>query len=211
MIEKQLAFLENHPKGIYRTEFLSTLAGESGEELDSEDRARFEENLSWLYSNSKEGYIQTPQEFFQRWMNGRLDKTPNLDSLCKGFELQLPQVKFQKQLEDDTRHYGRIEGLVIASDFGYSGDFHEDMVFAINDIPSKRVLVYRDEDTKKFKAAPLAKKNLIPQRIYPFGKGQEEFPFESLNPLKSMEYTWSLVNIQPEEVYKALKEIGFNC
>ena len=42
--------------------------------------------------------------------------------------------------------FGQIKGLVIASDFGYSGDFGSSLVFAINDIPSQRALTYQDID-----------------------------------------------------------------
>lgn len=112
--------------------------------------------------------------------------------------------------DDGSLVSGKIEGLVVASDFGYSGDFGDNLVFAINDIPSQRTLVYRDEDTANLKASPLAKKDLVSKRIYSFNRGQETYPFKSLNPLKSDYYTWSLVNFSTDEVYKALKEIGFD-
>ncbi|RLC36858.1 hypothetical protein DRH29_03620 [candidate division Kazan bacterium] len=198
MADKQLDFLKKYPKGIYRIQFLCTL---DGEKLDPEDKAKFEKNLSYIHSNPERRYVQTPQEFFQAWLNGRLDKTPNLDNTCKGFELQLPNVRIQRF--DDGGVFGRVEGLVIASDFG------NDIVFAINDIPNKRVLTYHDEKGKEIKRNPLGRKELTAKPIYRFGNQPEKYPFESLNPLKSANYTWSLVNVSQDEVYQALREIGF--
>jgi len=204
MADEQLDFLKGYPKGIYRMKFLSTF---DGEKLDWEDEARFKEKLSWINLNPERRYIQTPQEFFQRWLNGRLGKTPNLDNICKGFELQLPNVRIQRF--DDGRVFGNVEGLVIASDFGYSDDFHNNVVFAINDIQSQRVLTYRDEDGQELEENQLGSKKLAHQPIFRFSKEPEKYPFESLNPLKSLNYTWSLVNVSPDEIYQALREIGF--
>ncbi|MBI2523552.1 hypothetical protein HYW19_04110 [Candidatus Woesearchaeota archaeon] len=206
MADEQLAFLKEYPKGIYRVQFLTTL---ENEKLSERDETRFRRDLEYLTQHQGERLIQTPDEFFQRWLNGRSDRKPDLSQYvgCKGFELQMPQVRIQRF--EEGRTFGRIEGLVIASDFGYSGDFGESIVFAINHIPSQRVLTYHDEDGQKIKRDPSGRKQLTHEPIYQFGGPPEEFPFASLNPLKSAGYTWTLINVTPKEVYDALKKIGF--
>lgn len=206
MTDRQLDFLKDYPTGIYRVHFLATL---KNEKLSARDEVIFRRDLEYITGHPGEGLIQTPDEFFQRWLNGRSDRKPDLSQYarCKGFELQEPQVRIQRF--EEGRSFGRIEGLVIASDFGYSGDFRDSIVFAINDIPSRRVLTYHDEDGQRIKKDPKGKKQLAPKPIYQFGNEPEEYPFTSLNPLKSTNYTWTLVNIAPEKVYDALKKIGF--
>ncbi len=199
MVNEQLAFLSNYPKGIYRMHFLSNLTDEL--RLDSDDRAEIEEKLIRFYSRG-DVYIQTPEEFLQRWLNGRSGKTlrlPSLDGVCQGFELQIPHVMV------DTF---KIDGLAIASDFGYTGDFRDNVVFAVNDIPSQRVLTYHDRHGEEIKKSPSGIKPLVHKPIYDWGE-PNQFPFESLNPGKSLDYTWSMINITPEEVYDALKRVGF--
>jgi len=206
MMNEQLAFLTNYTQGVYRVRFLATL---ENEKLSEHDETEFRRNLEYLAKHPGEGFIQTPDEFFQRWLNGRSDRKPDLSHYvgCKGFELQEPQVRIRKL--GDGSSFGRIEGLVIASDFGYSGDFGDSVVFAINDIPSHKVLTYYDEDGKKMKENPTGRKQLTPKPIYQFGDKPEKFPFASLNPLKSYNYIWTLVNVTSKEVYEAIKKIGF--
>ena len=206
MTGEQLAFLGEYPIGIYRVHFFATL--ENGK-LSERDEVSFRRDLKYIMEHPEERLIQTPDEFFQRWLNGRSDRKPDLSQYagCKGFELQEPQVRIQRV--EQGRSFGRIEGLVIASDFGYSGDFGDGIVFAINDIPSQRVLTYHDEDGRETKRNPRGRKQLTHEPIYRFGGLPEEFPFESLNLLKSADYTWTLVNITSKEVYDALKRIGF--
>ncbi|MDO8511560.1 MAG: hypothetical protein Q7S55_05350 [Nanoarchaeota archaeon] len=205
MAEEQLAFLQDYPTGLYRTIFNCTL--DKGLNLHTDDRERFRRNLEAISSNPERRYIQTPQQFFERWLNGRRGEEPQLNEYSRlGFELQMPIVKTITY--DEGAVFGRIEGLALASDFGYSSNFGSSLVFAINDISTERALVYSDEE-ERIKTDPLSKKNLRLQRIYGFPDGPQEYPFASVNPLKSLEYTWSLINISPEEVYGALKEIGF--
>jgi len=203
MADEQLAFLGGYPKGIYKMHFECTLIDG---EITPFFKGSFKEQLDFISEHPEKRLIQTPKEFFQRWLNGRLGKTPNLSQYvgCNGFELQLPRVL----IESST--IGFLEGLVIASDLGYTSDFGNDLVFAINDIPSQKVLVYQDKDGKNLKSIPLARKDLMPKRIYSFCEGQEEYPFKSFAPLKSADYTWSLVNVFPEEVYNSIREIGFS-
>ncbi|GEM_PF-6034824 len=205
MENNPLAFLERYPSGIYKTKFLSSF---DGEELGRDDRERFEGNLDRLLTCpiDQPGVINTPEEFFMRWLNDRLGIFPGLPyhDGWYGFELQLPYTK-TTLVEGKT--FGQIGGLVIASDFAYS-DFRSTLVFAINHIPSRRVLVYKDEEAEAIPLDPKGTKRLLPQRIY-FGENSEEYPYESLNPLKSLDYTWSLVNLSPDEVYDALRTIGF--
>ena len=206
MTDEQLAFLKEYPNGIYRVQFLATL---QDEKLPDMHEKGFKRDLDYITKHPENGFIQTPDEFFQRWLNGRTDRKPDLSQYlsCKGFELQEPQVRIQRF--EEGRTFGRIEGLVIASDFGYSGDFGDSVVFAINDIPSQRVLTYRDRDGQETKRNPGGRKQLTQNPIYQFGDRPEQYPFGSLNPLKSAGYTWTLVNITPKEVYDALKQIGF--
>lgn len=209
MIEEQLSFLEEYPAGIYRTLLLSGLFTE--EELPLKYKNRFEGDLERAFSDHNGGYIQTPELFFQRWLNGRRSQEPKLNvyHLGSGFELQLPTIRTETVELDDGIIIRELRGLVIASDFGYTNDFWNDLVFAINDLSTQRVLVYRDEN-ETIKHQPLAKKQLKPERIYGFPEGAiQEYPFESLNLGKSCDYTWTLVNISPDEVYKTLKEIEF--
>ena len=203
MVGKQLAFLKEYPRGIYRVHFLATL---EDERLSVEDEKIFRRNLEYLTKHQKEGFIQTPDEFFQRWLNGHCGKKPDLQQYfdCKGFELQEPRIKIERF--DDGRIFGQIRGLVIASDFGY-GDFRDRTVFAINDTPSQRVLTYHDNG--EIMENPLGRKNLTHEPIYPFGGKPDRYPFNSLNPLKSCDYTWALVNIAPKEAYEAIRKIGF--
>jgi len=206
MADEQLAFLKEYLKGIYRVQFLTTL---ENEKLSEGDETRFRSDLEYLTQHQGKGLIQTPDEFFQRWLNGRSDRKPDLSQYvgCKGFELQMPQVRIQRF--EEGRTFGKIEGLVIASDFGYSGDFGDDIVFAINDIPSQKVLTYHDEEGQEIRRDPLGRKQMTKDSIYRFGRPSEKYPFESLNPLKSAYYTWSLVNVSPDEIYQALRKIGF--
>ena len=206
MINEQLVFLKEYPKGIYCIQLNATL--QNGKLHDTHETG-FRGNLDYITRHPEDKFIQTPDEFFQRWLNGLTDRKPDLSQYlnCKGFELQEPQVRTQKF--EDGRTFGRIEGLVIASDFGYSGDFGDGIVFAINDIPSQRVLTYHDEDGRETKRNPRGRKQLTHEPIYQFRGPPEKFPFVSLGPLKSAGYTWSLLNVTPKEVYDALKKIGF--
>jgi len=204
MKEDILDFLNRHRPGLYKVHFFANLI--EGKLLE-EDRERFEGELEYLASNLDEGYIQTQEEFFERWMNGRLDKKPALHKFCKGFELQLPVAEVRKL--DDSRTIGKVGGLVLATDLGYSGDFGNDMVFTINALPYKRVLVYQDRECVKLRKSPFGKKKLKQTKVYGFDDGQETYPFESLNPLKSADYTWSLVNIPTEDIWHALRQKGF--
>ena len=131
MTDGQLDFLREYPKGIYRVQFLATL---ENEKLSEREEHGFRKDLEYLTEHQEDGFIQTPSEFFQRWLNGRIDKKPDLSQYagCKGFELQQSQVRIQRF--EEGRSFGRIEGLVIASDFGYSDDFGDSMFFAINDL-----------------------------------------------------------------------------
>lgn len=110
---------------------------------------------------------------------------------------------------EEGRTFGRIEGLVIVSDFGYSEDFGDSIVLAINDITSQRVLTYHDKDGQETKRNPVGRKQLTQSSIYQFRDKPKQYPFTSLNPLKSAYYTWTLVNITPKEVYDTIKKIGF--
>ena len=206
MTHQQLAFLKEYPKGIYRVQLNATL---QDEKLQDIDEIRFRKDLEYLTRYQEDRLIQTPDEFFQRWLNGRIDRKPDLSHYlsCKGFELQEPQVRIRRF--EDGRTFGRIEGLVIASDFGYSPDFGDDLVFAINDISSQKVLTYRDRDGREAKRNPAGMKQLTSGPIYLFWDKPKQYPFASLNPLKSEGYTWTLINITPKEVYDDLKKIGF--
>ena len=206
MADEQLAFLKEYPKGIYRIQLNATL---QNEKLQDINETGYKRDLEYLTRHQEDGLIQTPDEFFQRWLNGRTNMKPDLSQYlgCKGFELQLPQVRIQRY--EDGGSFGRIEGLVIASDFGYSGDFGDNIVFAINDTSSQRVLTYHDRGGQETKRNPTGRKQLTQNPIYQFGNEPEKFPFASLNPLKSVGYTWTLVNITPEGVYYAVRNIGF--
>jgi len=76
-------------------------------------------------------------------------------------------------------------------------------------IPSQRVLTYHEGYEQEIKRNPMGRKQLTQNPIYQFGNKSEEFPFSSLNPLKSNVHTWTLINITPEEVYDALRQVGF--
>jgi len=121
--------------------------------------------------------------------------------------LQEPRVRIEKLGEGRT--FGKIEGLVIASDFGYTGDFSDHFVFAVNDIFLQKVLTYHDKHGKETKANPRGVKQLTQNPIYRFATKPEKYPFESLNSAKSAPYTWTLVGVTPAEVYDSLKKIGF--
>lgn len=196
----QLAFLEKYPKGIYKT---SLYANMNSGEIDILHKEEIEKHLSYI-SKYKE-LVLTPDEFFQRWLNGRLDKKPNLPHYvdCKGFELQIPQIRINKR-DDGSVAFGCIEGLVIASDLGYS-DFRDTLVFVLNDIFSKKILIYKEENIENLDNSNL-KKELIPKLNF-LSCG---YPFSSVNPLKSAGYTWTLINILSEEVYESLRKIGFS-
>lgn len=206
MADEQLAFLKEYPKGIYRLQLLATL---ENEKLPERYEAWFRRDLDYLIKHKEEGLIQTPNEFFQRWLNGRTDKKPDLSQYlgCNGFVLQTPQVRIQ--IYEDAKTFGKTEGLLIASDCGYTSDFGKSIVFAINDVVTQRVLTYHDMNGQYIKRNPLGTKQLTQDPIYQFGDQPEQYPFKSLNPLKSDSYTWTLVNIAPEEVYDALRKIGF--
>lgn len=206
MENRQLNFLKEYPKGIYKIQFSANL--ENGE-LSKVDEIRFRKDLEYLIKNEKEKIIKNPDEFFQKWLNGCNNKKPNLSQYleCNGFELQIPQIEIRKF--EDQRFFGSVYGLIIASDFGYSGDFGDSVVFAINDILSKKVLTYHNDHRKNIEQDLIEKKELIESTIYQFGNKSEKYPFESLNPLKSSNYTWTLINISPKEVYDALREINF--
>lgn len=209
--DASLDFLSRYPAGIYKTVFCAYFGAEG---LGHNDRVRFERELNHVRADS-EGYIATPGAFFEQWLRGRSGRGNGLlpDDDCHGFELQLPQARFEQEddmpgVEDDTRIWGRIEGMVIASDLGYSGDFRNDLVFVMNDRLSGRTLVYHDADSTHIRAQPRGPKQLRHTSIYGWG-GPPAYPFDSVNPRKSWEYTWSLVHVSHDEVYDALRAIGF--
>ena len=206
MTDEQLVFLKEYPKAIYRIQLSATL---ENEKLSERDGTRFRRDLEYLTKHQEDGLIQTPDEFFQRWLNGRSNRKPDLSQYagCKGFELQMPQVRIQRF--EEGRSFGRVEGLVIASDFGYSSHFGDSVIFAINDILSQRVLTFYDRDGQQMKENPTGRKQLTHKPINQFGDKPQQYPFVSLNPLKSTSYTWTLVNITPKEIYDAVKKIGF--
>jgi hypothetical protein len=156
MEQNQLAFLKKYPAAIYRTALLATL---QDEKLPTEKEKMFRGDLEYLLAHPNEGLIRKPEEFLKRWLNGRIEKSPDLGhyAQCKGFELQLPQVRIDRY--DKDKSFGKIKGLVIASDFGYSNDFGDDIVFAINDIHSKRVLTYHDKNGEYTKRKPQGRRN----------------------------------------------------
>ena len=206
MANEQLAFLKEYPTGIYHVELYANF---KNKRLPDADEIRFRRDLEYLTKNQEGGLIQTPDEFFQLWLNGRTDKKPDLSQYldCKGFELQVPQVRIQRY--GGRRTFGSIKGLVIASDFGYSTDFGNSMVFAINDLALQKVLTYHDEKGQEIKRNPSGRKPLTHKPIYQSRDELEEFPFGSKSPTKSDRFTWTLVNVTPKEVYDALKRIGF--
>ena len=163
MIDKQLNFLDGYPKGIYHVQLNATL---HNERLQDYDESRFRNDLEFLTKKQENKFIQNPDEFFQRWLNGRIDEKTDLSQYadCKGFELQIPQVIIKRFDDGDT--FGKIEGLVIASDFGYSEDFDESIVFAINDLSTKRVLTYHDLHCQEIKKNPIERKELKQESIY---------------------------------------------
>ena len=72
MVEKQLAFLRDYPSGIYRMIFDSTLDSELN--LNSDAQERFRRNVDLILLDHERGYIQTPQQFFEKWLDSRSGK-----------------------------------------------------------------------------------------------------------------------------------------
>jgi len=206
---EKLEFWKGCPGGFYRHRLSDRIRLNKDGNLNPEDREIHERGLRYLHSNPEEGYVRSPEEFFERWINTRSGKEPRLiGSWCGGFELQLPQAKIFKASD---RNFLDIDGLVIASDFGYTGDFSGRLVFGINHLTSQRVLIYRTPLEKVVDGpaeVPSGEKQLLTGSIYGWG-GPVMYPFSSLNPSKSAESTYSLVNIEPEKVYETLREIGF--
>lgn len=207
MTSKQPAFLRSYPQGVYRTEFPTLIFSEKQVPKNIEHLIRG--SLDHLVSNPSEGYLPNTEEFFQRWLNGRIGIKPHLDHYldCPGFELQTSIVE---ETYKGAQH-NRLRGLVLASDLGYSSDFGSDVVFVINDLSSKKVLTFGDEESESITNNPTGRKLLESKPTYLMGNSSEPlpFPFSSLNPFKSSIFTWTLVNIHHQEVYTALRKIGF--
>ena len=155
-------------------------------------------------------YCEDPLSFFKLWREGLLQRD------IKGFELQYvnwvegtPYYKIGEW--EGVNDFGRVEGIVIASDLNGLVDDKDFTSLAVNDFDRLRVLAYKPKEEVHEKNKGRWEENLLMENEDPYISWfhkPAEFPFSSLNPLKSAPYTWISVEYSPQEIYNALKDIG---
>ena len=159
-----------------------------------------------------------------------------LDPLAKGFELRYAtwdkndpyfQISYQKRFKDrsgnetisdelweGTDWLGRMNrGIVLATDLNGIIDINGYMALAVNDLDAKRVYSYKPKEKTSEKNKDNWKEKTLLAGEDPYvladSIDEPEFPFKSLNPLKTVGHTWTAIGFTPHDIFNALREIGF--
>lgn len=209
------------PKSWFDTDALSVIASRCNRALTFHERSKSDNSLG-------PHFFETPADFFNAWAHpyktdADCDSGANekslLGSMAAGFELQyvnwdmhqrysrIGQWKGVRKLGPKVR---RINSIVVASDFNGMYDKIQSMMLAVNNFNTRTVhsakpVAYTAE---RFKEDWHRRVLYADQNPYYWDKKQE-FPYESLNPLKSSEYTWTMVGFHPHDAYRALLNLGF--
>ncbi len=178
-------------------------------------------------------FYDSPEQFLRMWHIGGYDdvglkqRGSILNPHCKGFELQYvtwdendpffeiaytkeqggrSQEKIWKGISD----MGSLQGIVLATDLNGIIDISGYMALAINDFNNKRVLTYKPKEETSQKNQEKWKYYGLSEDEDPYiwDKGRE-FPFSSLNPLKTANHTWSVIGFSPDDVYDIFRKLGF--
>lgn len=109
-------------------------------------------------------------------------------------------------------HTGHPEGMILAADT--NGIIKEDgMQLTVNDIEHKRVLAYNSPSMirpyNRIRRLPEWKEGHFIEGISAWELNPEEFPVESPNQNKTYGSSWTMIGIQPPDVYGALRRLGF--
>ena len=104
-------------------------------------------------------------------------------------------------------------GIVLATDLNEIIDINGYMALAVNDLDAKKVYSYKPKEKTSSKNQDKWEEKLLLAGEDPYAWAdsidEPEFPFESLNPLKTYPYTWTVIGFTTHDVFNALREIGF--
>lgn len=163
-------------------------------------------------------YFDSPLTLLDAWKRGYERKRGILNPIypyAKGFELQYVtwDEKDPYHRIDDWQGLGgdgRLEGIVIATDLNGILDISGWMALAVNDFDNKRILTYKPKEEVSDRNQATWRKNTFITNEDPYVTDRKrEFPFSSLNPLKTANHTWITIGYSPHDIYNALKQIGF--
>lgn len=109
-------------------------------------------------------------------------------------------------------HTGHPEGMIMAADT--NGIINEaGMQLTVNDIEHRRVLAYNSQSRirpyNQLRMLPEWNEGNLIEGISAWELNSAEFPVESPNPAKTFSRSWTMIGIQPPEVYKVLRRLGF--
>ena len=175
-------------------------------------------------------FFPNPLAFLSAWKEGYKRKRWGgiLDPISKGFELQFvtwdensPYYKIEKDgkvLWDAVKWDGSLDGIVVATDLNGITDQVGYMCLGVNDLDNKEVLSYKSDRTlisiknrQKWRRNTLiAGEDVYVTQFIGRSSGlAPEFPYSSVNPNKTVKYTWVMIEFSPHDVYDALRNLGF--
>lgn len=220
---------DNIRPGIYRTS-LSNVHGVPGirePQFESHGVPVVLERLIKGDSIQKRTYFQTVKDFLEAWHQGYTTGQSQFGTSSiepKGFELFYVNWKPDSPFSKIGEHEGiRMMGdradlnpIMILGDNNGMNDQKGYLNLGVNDFRNQISLVYRpswDEIGEGRGEQVDLTSNTLKQfrndlRYYVWN-GQQKFPINSPNILKSLYNMWTAVGINPLEVYKEIENMGF--
>src|SRR3989338_1709908 len=110
-----------------------------------------------------------------------------------------------------------LNPILILGDNNGMNDQEGYLNLGVNDFRTLKVFVYRDVEKNGFIARKKGKPDLTlrtPKHLrddlqYYVWPGEDRFPFNSPNNIKSLHNMWTAVGISPLEIYSAIEKLGF--
>ncbi len=181
------------------------------------------EELGEILSIHERGIFGTPQFFetvdlfLEALMNGYKtgELGAKLDTRKKGF--QLGYVDWDENSPyyrigdwEGLNQFVAVESILIATDLNGLIDDRDYVSLGINDFDNRRILAYkpREELSNPRLTALWKEKRLMEDEPVYLWK-DENFPFQSKNPLKAAPYNWMMVGLKPQDVYDGFRKPGF--
>lgn len=174
-------------------------------------------------------YFPSIEAFLDAWKRGYKTKVSQFGTNQYynklGFELFYVNWKPSSDFFSFGNHEGikymgdrpDLNPILILGDNNGMNDLTGYLNLGVNDFRTLKVLVYRELNEQgravrnegAIDLTPAAPKNLRDDLNYYAWAGEDKFPFNSPNSLKSYHHMWTAVGISPIEIYSAVEKLGF--